>query len=79
MQSDKSNIAWVTTRPKEHSGLNARQFPVGVHTYFGVGKQCSMGLVGQYILQKARGGKKDRETECDAYGKNLVKATLPRA
>ena len=37
------------------------------------------GLVGQYIRQKAGGGKKDRETECDAYGENPVKATLPGA
>ncbi len=37
------------------------------------------GLVGQYIRQKTGGGKKDRETECDAYGENLVKAALPGA
>jgi hypothetical protein len=33
--------------------------------------------VGQKIGQKARRGKASRETECDAYGENLVKATLP--
>jgi len=32
--------------------------------------------VGQYIRQKEGGGKKDRETEYDTYGENLVKATL---
>jgi hypothetical protein len=66
MQSDKSSNAWVTVCPKEHSGLNARQFPVVVQTYFGVEQQCLTGLVGQYIRQKARGGRKDRETDCDA-------------
>ena len=68
MQSDKSSSAWVTVCPKEPSGLNARQFPVVVQTYFGVGQQCLTGLVGQYIRQKAGEGRKDRETECDAYG-----------
>jgi hypothetical protein len=38
-----------------------------------------MGLVGQCIMQKSDGGNKDRETECDAYGENLVKATLLEA
>ncbi len=33
-------------------------------------------MVGQTIRQKADRGKKDREIECDAYGENLVKATL---
>ena len=36
MQSDKTSSAWVTTCPKEHNGLNPRQFPVVVQTYFGV-------------------------------------------
>ncbi len=35
-------------------------------------------MVGQKILQKSgRGGRIQRETTCDAYGENLVKATLP--
>ena len=42
-------------------------------------QQCLTGLVGRYIRQKAGGGRKDRETECDAYGEKLVKATLPGA
>ena len=50
-----------------------------VQTYFGVEQQCLTGLVRQYIQQKVGGGRKDRETECDAYGENLVKATLPGA
>ena len=50
-----------------------------VQTYFGVQQQCLTGLVGQFIRQKAGGGRKDRETECDAYGENLVKATLLEA
>ena len=79
MQSDKSSNAWVTPCPKEHKGINARLFPVVVQTHFGVGQHCLTGLVGQYIRQKTGKGKKDRETECDAYGENLVKATLPRA
>ncbi len=68
MQSDRSSNAWVTTCPKEHNGLNARPFPVVVHAYFGVGQHCLTGLVGQYIRQKTCKGKKDWETECDAYG-----------
>jgi len=79
MQSDKSSSTWLTLCPKEHNGLNARQFPVVVQTYFGIRQQFLTGLVGQYIRQKAGGGRKDRETECDAYGENLVKATLPGA
>ena len=39
--------------------------------------KCLTGLEGLYIRQKDGGGKKDRETECDAFGENLVKATLP--
>ncbi len=70
---------WVATFPKDHIGLNARQFPVVSQTYFGVGQTCMVGLVGQKIRQKARRGKLERETECDAYGENLVKATLPGA
>ena len=36
MQIDKSSNAWVTACPKEHSYLNADQFPVVCQTYFGV-------------------------------------------
>jgi hypothetical protein len=79
MQADKMSSAWVTACPKEHSALNARQFPVVVQTYFGVGQSCLVGLVGQKIRQKAGRGMSIRETECDAYGENLVKATLPGA
>ena len=36
------------------------------------------GLAGQPILQKSRQlGRRSRETTCDAYGENLVKAILP--
>ena len=76
MQPDKSSSAWVTVCPKDHNGLSTRQFLVVVQTYFGLEQQCLTGLVGQYIRQKAGGGREDRETECDAYGENLVKATL---
>ncbi len=35
-------------------------------------------MVGQPILQKSgRRGRQQRETRCDAYGENLVNATLP--
>ena len=64
--------------PKEHSVLNARQFPIVAQTYFGVAQECLEGMVGQKILQKlGRGGRSQRETICDAFGENLVKATLP--
>jgi len=78
MQIDRSSSAWVTTCPKEHSALNAKQFPVMAQTYFRVPQQCLEGMVGQAILQKSgkRGGQQ-RETLCDPYGENLVKATLP--
>jgi hypothetical protein len=78
MQSNRNNNAWVTACPKEHSSLNAGQFPVVCQTYFGVSHTCSEGLGGHPILQKSgRKGRSNRETECDAYGENLVKATLP--
>ena len=78
MQIDRSSSAWVTTCPKEHIALNARQFSVVAHTYFGVAQQCLERVVGQTILQKSgRRGKHPRETVCDPYGENLVKATLP--
>jgi hypothetical protein len=78
MQIDRSSSAWVTACPKEHSALNARQFPVMAQTYFGVPQQCLEGMVGQTILQKTgRRGRQQRETLCDPYGENLVKATLP--
>ena len=38
-----------------------------------------VGLVGRHIRQKAGRGKEAKETECDAYGENLIKATLPGA
>ena len=79
VQSDNSSRAWVTTCPKEHSRLAERQFPVVAHTHFGVGQQCLVGLVGRQIQQKAERGEDVGEAECDAYGGNLVKATLPRA
>ena len=44
---------WVTSCPKEHGALNAKQFPVVAQTYFGVGQTCMVGLVGQTIRQKA--------------------------
>jgi hypothetical protein len=74
IQADKMSNTWVTTCPKEHSALNARQFPVVAQTYSGVGLTCLIGLVGQKIRQISM-----RETKCDAYRKNLVKATLPGA
>ncbi len=46
IQGDKNNNAWVTSCPKEHSALNARQFPVIAQTYFGVAHGCLEGLVG---------------------------------
>ena len=76
-QADKSSNACVTTCPKEHNRLTDMQLPVVAHTYFGVGQQCLVGLIGLHIRLKARRGKEFRETECDAYGENLVKATLP--
>jgi len=79
IQSDKSSSAWVTTCHKEHNKLTDRQFPVVAQTYFGVGQQCLVGLVRLHIRQKTRRGKEFRETECDAFGENLVQATLPRA
>jgi hypothetical protein len=70
---------WVTECPKDHMALNAMQFPVVAQIYFGVGQTCLSGLIGQKIRQKAGRGKTTREIESDAYGENLVKATLPRA
>ncbi len=36
------------------------------------------GVEGQPIVQKSRRkGRRNRETECDVYGENMVKATLP--
>jgi len=78
MQRDKSSSAWVMACPKEHSYLNSDQFPVVCQTYFGVPQTCLEGLKGQPILQKSRRrGRRNRETECNVYGENLVKATLP--
>ena len=78
MQSDMNDNAWVTICPKEHSSLNAGQFPVVCQTDFGVPQTCLEGLHGQPILQKSgRRVRRNRETECDVYGESLVKATLP--
>ncbi len=78
IQCDRNSIAWATACPKEHSALNRRQFPIVCQTYFGVQQSCLAGLQGHPILQKSgRKGKRNRETECDIYGENLVKATLP--
>jgi hypothetical protein len=59
--------------------LTEKPFPVVVQAYFGVGQRCLVGLVGRQIRQKAGRGKDVRDTECDAYGENLIKATLPGA
>ena len=53
IQLDMMSSTWVTTCPKDHNALNARQFPVVGHTYFGVGQTCLVGLVGHLIRQKA--------------------------
>ena len=44
-----------------------------------MGQTCPIGLIEQTIRQKAERWKKINETECDAYGENLVKATSPEA
>ena len=44
---------------------------------FGVAQECLKGLVGRTIQQKSGGGRDDKAALCDAYGENLVKATLP--
>ena len=78
LQSDRNSNAWVTKFPKEHSSLNAGQFPVVCQTYFEVPQTCLEELEGQPILQKSgRRGRRSKEIACDAYGENLVKATLP--
>jgi hypothetical protein len=78
MQSDRNSNAWVIACPKEHDSLSASQFPMVCQTYFGVPQTCLQGLQGQDILQKSgRRGRRNRETECDMYGENLVKVTLP--
>ncbi len=77
IQSDKNSSAWVTTCPKEHSALNAHQYPVQAQTYFVVPQKCLEDMKGQPILQKSgRRGRHNRKTECDVFGENLVKATL---
>ncbi len=77
MQSDRNSSRWITTCPKEHIALNAKQFPVVAQTYFGVAQQCLMGLEGQPIIQKSgRMSKQSREVGCDVYGENLVKTIL---
>ena len=78
MQSDRNSNAWVTTCPKEHNSPNAGQFHVVCQTYFGVPQTSMERLQGQTILQKSgRRGRRNRDTECDVYGENLIKATLP--
>ncbi len=78
MQCDRNSSAWITACPKEHNSLSSRQFPAVCQTYFGVPQTCLAGLHGHPILQKSgRKGKRTRETECDVYGENPVKATLP--
>ena len=77
MQSDKNNSAWVWACPRGELTLNARQFSVVAQTFFGVKQRCLEGLVGQPIIQKLGGNKPNRQTSCDAYGENLIKATLP--
>ena len=46
MQSDKNNSAWVLACPRGVLFLNARQFPVVTHAFFGVKQRCLEGLVG---------------------------------
>ncbi len=78
MHCDMSSSAWVASCPKEHSSPNKSQFPTVYKTYFGVPQTCLAGLKGHPILQKSgRKGKRSRETGCDVFGENLVKATLP--
>ena len=77
IQAHRMSNSWVTACPKEHNALNARQFPVVAQTYFRVGLSYLVGLVGQTIRQKVGRGISVRDTECDAYGENLVKASLP--
>ena len=61
-------------------GITIFNVPVGEERYVeAVLRQKAREEVGQYIRQKAGGGRKDRESECDAYGENLAKATLPEA
>ena len=79
MQADRSSGAWIWTCPKEHNMLNQRQFPVMIHTYFGVGQECLKGLVGKTIQQKYGGSMEDKVVRCDEFGENMVKATLPRS
>lgn len=77
IQSDRNSNAWVTTCPKEHIALNAHKFPVVAQTYFEVPQKCLEDMKGQPIWQKSgRRGRQNRETECDVFGENLVKATL---
>jgi hypothetical protein len=40
MQINKSNSTWVWSRPKAHISMNARPFPVIVHTYLVVRQYC---------------------------------------
>jgi hypothetical protein len=53
LQRDRNINAWVTSCPKEHNSLDARQFPVVCQPYFGMPQTCLEGLEGQPILKKA--------------------------
>ena len=58
--------------------LPKQELLVVCQTYFGVPQTCLAGLQGPPILQKSdRKGKRSRETGCDVFAENLVKATLP--
>ena len=50
---------------------------MAVQTYFGVRQECLTCLVVLDIRKKSGGGREDNRVECDAYGENLAKATLP--
>ena len=77
VHANEFNSAWVWSCPKEHCILNAREFLVVAHTYFGVRHECLRGLEGHAIRQKSGGGRDDTISLCDPFEENLVKATLP--
>ncbi len=64
-QSDGSSGVWVLTCPQEYWRLNAGQFPVVAHTYFGVSHECLRGLEGLDIQLKSGGGREDTIITCD--------------
>jgi len=57
--------------------FNAMQFPFVTQLYFGVQQGCLHGLLGQIIKQNAGEVRHVRHAICDAYGENLMKATIP--